>query len=768
MRRKSNKSEAFAFPVGVDPLRILLGLRDHWRIPAALIALGALLGFGVGMKLFNRSYTLEARVLRVDSSEKASEYNPRKLRNETLEGLAKEPSVLRRVREKAGRGIPLKALQSLFGIRYQNEGFQMFATSSESPERAKELLEAWITEFIEEGRKLQMEEAADVAKIMKDNVTAIQPQLDAVNQKILDFAKNQKIINDTTQVDEQLRRFNMIDRQMADARLKLQTINVRINSLLDPNRLALEHPSRVKLNKANERLRELRMDYEDAYSGVQSQIAVISRLEEALKRDLKQLNESLERFMPEAGDPHGVTQPLLEFLHQNISPEVANELRTLRDDRENILNSISVIKQELRTERQLLDSLPEKLAQIAELKQRQQELAISQAEANKKLTEATLITKSPPGYVKRFQEVGTDLMEVRRGYFKRAATTMFGAGCFALLGLLYAAFRELRRREMRTPLQAAIATRTMPRVCLLQNDEAADESQAREFWLTHLASPDNRGRRVLFPIIGDLKGEYHFWRSILENIRRDNAKALFIDVAHNPVSESFKKVMLDPIKVNREARHFNGRDADEPIPAGPGADPAPTPRKPSPDNDHDPEAVYVDESGIIHDDLSNKKRKNSRSIAPVESPSRRQITMSEPQSLIPNDDSKAPCAHYLQATDITVEELGDILQEVPQKYYVLCRWTIGPSSALSSLGHDFDQYYLINCPSTTDTELAASHSRIYRKVLDQPDGLIVIDHPTQSRILQSIQWLEKKFFQFRADPVPKQPRAETANDAVFH
>ncbi|HUF61412.1 MAG TPA: hypothetical protein VMN36_05005 [Verrucomicrobiales bacterium] len=750
MKRRSSHS-SFHFPLGVDPLRILLAARDHWKLIAATTLVLGLAGGGIAFRLFNKTFTVSTTLTRIDGNSMPNQdLQPRRLAETTLVGQSKTPQVIENAVLLLDQRYSAGAVRGMTSASYDRNSriFQFNATSHRNASEAFQVLDAWVEAAIKDGRELQRREAEVLLQRWRTSLQALEPELEMLESEIAEFVQEQEIFDSNVQLQEFLQAIHSVERAKAENEVNLEAKRIQLSHYLDPDHLALQLPVRQRLEQAHDDLEELRTDYRDIHPEIIKQLGRIQNLETQFAVEFESIRELAAQLLARVDqglDDESVKKDLMLFAVARLGTEAAQEVNRVIEEIRSLQLKVREQITALDAKRVELNTMPRKTADLAKLKRREQELSDTYDALQDRIQAASLLSKNPPGYLEVMNEGSPDQYRVSTGQVKIAAVSAVSTLGGFFLGLLLASIAELRRKDMRTPLQAAIATRTFPRLCLLHGDDDEDESNAREFWLAHMARPGARGRRILFPIIGELKSEYRFWQSILENVRRDNAKALFIDVAQQPLSPAFRNVLLDSLP--DESRQPHSRFAADPDFAGSRAP--------------DPDEPIIIPPRPAESDLANdlEDLHGARQLVP-----RRASThaLSEPdqQYLLPRENGSGYAARYLSAANITVEELSDILEEVPSQYYVLCRWTIGPSASLASLGKNFDQYYLVNCPSTSTSRVAASHSRIYRKMLNEPDGLVVIDQANRSRLLRCIQWLERKFFELKREPQSSAPPSE--------
>ncbi len=111
---------------------------------------------------------------------------------------------------------------------------------------------------------------------------------------------------------------------------------------------------------------------------------------------------------------------------------------------------------------------------------------------------------------------------------KAIALTLLGllAGAGAVIGL--SLLSELMGRQVRTPMQAAIAAGAYPKLVFPPSRKTTNEIALRNFWIRCVARFLPGERNMIFPVIGDLPDEARFWNALFESLEEAN-RIVFVD-----------------------------------------------------------------------------------------------------------------------------------------------------------------------------------------------------------------------------------------------
>ncbi len=746
----------FRFPFSLDPLRILLAIRDHW-IPLFLLGLlGLGAGGAIGYKLFKKNTYSVAAILRKTGEAEGTSFfgpdawSPDMLKDEALEQMAMSPRVLKVLGERFDPPETIKQLEQRLEIEYDAAEKLFYLTAKGPTEKlAIVIVNQWADIIVEKTKEHMRAVAGDQALSLRKDLERLDAELIPLNQKIQQLAEEKVIVDETASFAQLSLEIEKLEAELRQYETEEKTFYMRYNKALSA--LMEHHPLRYDYGR---KLQELRL-LETRFTRDSPQVT-------KLQEEVGLLKTQIDREL--TGEP--TEAQILECARMESAATLYDRYLDLKDQQFRFEEGIHLTQKALEEKRKQMADLPSAAAAFRKVADERAQLIASQNEFRQRLNYAEYYAgEQTPGYLKVFQAADWGLADLATGKYKTIASGLLLAGLAFGTMFLWALLREWRRPEMRTMLQAAITTRTMPKFCLLQKDEEEDETAIREFWLSHLSRQREEGRRILFPVVGELKSEFLFWKTLLQSIKRDNALVLFVDVSQEPVPDSFLKANLlpftPPSRKHNKASSFlqAGGTGSEDLWKGTSALTSGSSASLMADEDEmDGDGhTAVASPPITALDLTEKPGPSSSSALST-------LLQPEDQPLIPTAGNVTHSARYVSAADYSTEQLARLLEDLPPHYYVLCRWAIGPTSSLAAISKHFDQHYLINSPQKTARKTASSQSRIFRRILGIPNGIIFLNEPVKGFVINTINKIQKAYFSWRDDQAPKTAKKTTEDD----
>ena len=703
----SQTSAPYRFPLGIDPLRLLLALRDHWFALLAIVALTTAGGSFLGYREFKKPHYTATATLQKSPSTSSEHYSPEVLEEESLKAIAFGPKVLGPLGRDLTPPQSISQLREVLEVTYAPEqnAFTLIARAP-NEDAAVDLANRWSREFVRASTGRQQEHAKQREAQLKEDLASLQQKLDSVHEQVATLAQREKVVNDTSSTTAIYADILALETSLRDYQLKRETFVRRqeraVTALLE------RHPRRMQLSKETQELARLQARYTEKSPLVKNQQAIISEIQAKIDAELQ-------------GEP---TEAQLKACLQVAGGEVFYQnYMTLKDEELVMEKGKALVETTLAAKRAEMARLPEISNQFKELNDQREILSAQRSLLEEQASAASAYARHPQGYVREFQEAVLGLSLLSTGNLKTGMSALGAALLGLSLAFLYALIRELCVPEMRTMLQAAITTRATPKLWVSQSDPEEEEAKVREFWLTELAHANRNRRRILFPIVGDLRAEFVFWKTLLQSIKHDNEKALFIDVAQEPVPDSFLKANMLPFSTaEREPASSSAF-----LQAG----------SPSEDIWEMTDGSSLSASTVT----ATTPEVSALAVLPKLVPTDRD---GDDQPLVPlkRDPDTSTSARYVSAADYSTEQLIQLLRELPSNYYVICRWAIGPTSSLTKVANSFDQHFLLNSPQSTSRSVAASQSRIFRSILGESNGLLLLNEPCKNFMLRLVHWLE--------------------------
>jgi len=277
------------FVLPFDPLRLLsAALRKWYWILLSALVVGGLAAAG-GRYKFEPVFTATAQLMRQESggtfraSELGEPFKPRQVSVATLVSLMKSPAVLQHVSEQTEPKLSPRAI--LGGLTLTPERNTDLITvaykSSRSEPAALRTLNLFGAEVVRLVREMQAQEAADVNRLLKQQIVKAEADLRAINQELLTFSQEAGVVSVDKEIDAYLRKQGELDLKYEVARIDYETLDLKIRAL--EKELAEHNPLRERVQLAQEQLADLRTHYTHANPLVEEQKERVAALEKQPK-----------------------------------------------------------------------------------------------------------------------------------------------------------------------------------------------------------------------------------------------------------------------------------------------------------------------------------------------------------------------------------------------------------------------------------------------------------------------------------------------------
>lgn len=529
-------AKAFRFPLPVDPLRLLYGIREQWLRFLLLPLIGLVAGAIAGEHLSENRYSVSLQLIKspvpntIQTSESGEAFRPRELSDDTLLATTYSSEVLNRTGERLDPPRSGGAVKGMVQIEKQRNTdlFYLTAHSRLSADDAVAAVTVWAEEVIRFTNNLQREEAITMQRFINEQITTIDRQLKKVNQQILDFAKESNFVDVETQTESTITSLDNLRVRLAETRIALESKGVQIQRYREE--LRAQSPLEADLKIKREELASLRGRYTDENPLVQEKLYEIRHLEGELKATAEASLEDLKNFTG-----------------SDLGNNLYLEILALENERSELERQVASLETMVASKESEVSTLPEKALALSDLRAERERLLLATSLLESRLKEASFYVSNAPGYWRVFQEPQTGEVAVSSEKVKAILLGFVGAAGGFALAICFAAIWELRQPELRTPIDAAIATRTAPllrhvtgevepswgaRQLFSQPEGHGNASEIQSFWLTEL-SPHQQGtpRRALFAVLGDPSEEVAFWQRLLDQIATDGYATHFINLA---------------------------------------------------------------------------------------------------------------------------------------------------------------------------------------------------------------------------------------------
>jgi uncharacterized protein involved in exopolysaccharide biosynthesis len=533
----------FRFPIPIDPLRLLYGIRQRWIWFLILPIVLGLLGWVVGSSQAEDRYSVSLQLIKtgvantVQTSESGQAFKPRDLSDDTLLSTTYSTEVLNGTAARLDpprSGAEVKAMVEIAKQR-NTSLFYLTAHSRLSPEDAVETVSVWADEIIRFTNNLQREEARQMESFISEQLDSIELQLEQANRQILEFARKNKFVDVDQQTESSLSALEDLRSRLANAKIALKTKDVQIARYRQE--LRAQSPLEADLKKKREELTFLRGRYTDENPMVKEKLYEI----EYINKQLQSVDDSN-------------VEELKNFTGSDLGNNLYLEIISLQNERTELENMIDDLTLRLTQREDEVADLPEKALRLSELKSRRNLLIDAQSLLDSRRKEAAFYENKAPGYWSIFQNPTVDEVAVSSQNVKALLLGFIGIISGLCLALMAAVIWELLQPGLRTPLEAAIATATLPifnyvtqeaevrswctRRLFPKSESDLNDRSLKAFWLTHAISGEGTERkRFLFAHTDVGGGEIVFWRALLDLIQAEGRSVSFYNIDITDTSE---------------------------------------------------------------------------------------------------------------------------------------------------------------------------------------------------------------------------------------
>ncbi len=549
---QQQQPEAFDFPIPFDPLRLLYGVRRRWLW---FIILPLLLGgpgwFYGGLKTENR-YSVSLQLIKsgvpttLQTSESGQAFTPRELSDDTLLSTTYSTAVLSRTAARLDPPRRPGEVKAMVEIAKQRNTalFYLTAHSRLSAEDSIQTVKVWADEVIRFTNDLQRQEAQQIGAFISEQLDAIQQQLGQINQQILDFAKTNNFVDADKQTESALSSLENTRIELANRRIDLEVKEVQIARYREE--LRAQSPLEADLKRKREELTFLRGRYTDENPLVKEKLYEIEYIQ-------KQLVQTAD----------APVEDLKNFTGSDLGNNLYLEIIALQNERTQLEKFIGSLESRLTAQEALLSDLPEKALRLTELKSRRDALIDAQGLLESRRKEASFYETKAPGYWRIFQEPSVDEVLHSSRNVKALLLGVMGVAAGTMLALLAALLWEAFQPGLRTPLEAAIATRTLPlfsyitgaaaqpswsvRHLFPRPESACNDRSLRNFWLTHAISAEGEERRsFLFVPTDSCFGETVFWQALFDLIEAEGRSVSVISIPQDVAADPLQPLAQHP------------------------------------------------------------------------------------------------------------------------------------------------------------------------------------------------------------------------------
>ncbi|MDQ8206939.1 hypothetical protein QEH52_05425 [Coraliomargarita sp. SDUM461003] len=541
----------FRFPIPIDPLRLLYGIRQRWLWFFVFSIVLSILGWVVGSFEAENRYSVSLQLIKsevantVQTSLSGQAFKPRDLSDDTLLSTTYSTAVLNGTAMRLSPERTAGEVKSMVEIVKQKNTslFYLTAHSRISAEDAVNTVNIWADEIIRFTNQLQREEARQMETFISDQLDSIELQLQQVNRQILEFARKNNFVDVDQQTQTSLAALEQTRSGLANAQISLRTKEVQIARYRQE--LRAQSPLEADLKKKREELTYLRGRYTDENPMVKEKLYEIEYI-------TKQLSSV---------DTANV-EDLKNFTGSDLGDNLYLEILALQNERTELENLVEDLSLRLTQREAEVADLPEKALRLSELKSRRNLLIDAQGLLESRHKEAAFYESKAPGYWRIFQTPSLAEVSVSSQYVKAFLLAFIGFVVGLMLALMLAIIGELLQATSRTPLEVAIATSTLPifnyvtedcpkttwwmRRLFPRSELDYNEHALKDFWVSHAISGEGAERkRFLFAHTEVDSNEHVFWSALLDLLHAEGQSVAFFNIDHAP-SDGIESLRTHP------------------------------------------------------------------------------------------------------------------------------------------------------------------------------------------------------------------------------
>lgn len=425
-------------PIPFDPLRLVTALLSGWW--KLLLSAGVLAGAagGFGFKKFETNYTATVQLMRRElpntfrASDVGESFKPRQFSVGTITAMMRSPGLLSKVSAKSQPKVSIGEIAGNLVVTPEKNTDLITVTlkGRSSPRVVADLINLYAEEVVLLTRTLQSQEAAELNRFLKDQLSKTENELIAANQEMLAFSRESSFYSADKQVEAYLRSLGEAESRLQAARMELEGIDLRIQSSIQE--LNQQDPTRLKLNEAKEALEELRRRYQDSHPTVVEQLAKIAALEEKAKSS----TNNVDQFQAGAN---------------TLANNLYISLVDYRTRKETLTRQIPQLQIALTNGQARLAGVPEKAQRHAKIKARQTALELTRDLLASRQREAELFTENSPGYYRLFAPADANQVDKSSRSKKIIIAAVVGGVLGGLIAFVIVCLMELLDDRVRTP-----------------------------------------------------------------------------------------------------------------------------------------------------------------------------------------------------------------------------------------------------------------------------------------------------------------------------
>lgn len=415
-KTETDASGSSGFKLPFDPLRVADAVyRKIWLILISGVLVGSLLVLA-GRHHFETHYQAVAQIIKqpaaasIRQSESGDPYQPHELTIPTLTALMRDSTLMEKTSSKLKGKISEGTIKAgLLVVPERNTDIVKISINSDADaETAVMTLRAYVEEVLTLTRDIQQHDAAEMNRILTEQVAIVDADLLKVNEELLAYAKREALVDADKQMDALLGELASFNLKYETTRLDHETLDLKIQSI--ERELSKISPAAARLQEAREGLAQLQLRYTNEHPTVIESMDRVMKMEAALADDKPRLD-----VPPKAGESTVGESLYLELIKLRSEKQVLGEQ----------LGKLSEVSAALNGK---LEQLPRKALEYAKIRSRKQALETSRGLLAARQREAAMFAENAQGSYRllsmaRIQDV------IVEGYTKKLG--LVGAGGFA-------------------------------------------------------------------------------------------------------------------------------------------------------------------------------------------------------------------------------------------------------------------------------------------------------------------------------------------------
>ena len=506
-------SKGFNYALPFDPFRLLLAILERF----GLILLAGVLcaGLGIAVAVFKLGDSYSATLELVGESWQsgrggdANAYVPNPMTSEAVMIAAKAEGVYELAAKKISADLPGRALRPQVKLE-QLPGEGMFAATAKTGDgRAPtlEMVTAYAGALMEYTAQLRRDEARVQYELLEKQLQNKIEVAKEIDQKIIDYAEREGVLDPLATSGPAVAELTQLKKSLSEAERDLRT----------NNDLVIGYIRREMVAPLTQQLSEL----------------LESRSEEhPLVLGKRQEIRTIERQL-EASSASG-TVDLKDF--ESLLPgNIYVAVQRLKEERKVLENKITSYKERLAQSESEVGGLPERSLTLTEMARIRDQAVASSVAIRGLMNDAEFFATEAPPALSVFHQPTPAEVHHKPMLLKASILGILGliGGAGAVVGL--SLFSELLGRQVRTPMQAAIAAGAYPKLVYPPSRKTPNEIALRNFWIRGVAKYLPAERRMLFPVIGELPDEAGFWSGLFDSLQAEDQRVVFADFSTSPL-----------------------------------------------------------------------------------------------------------------------------------------------------------------------------------------------------------------------------------------